>query len=70
MKYLVYKGCVAVDGLSLTVAEVHEGTFDLWIIPHTLAVTNLAGRRAGDAVHLEFALLAISVVRLAQFPRA
>lgn len=68
LRYLVYKGCVAVDGMSLTVAEVHDDTFDLWIIPHTLQVTNLAARQAGDTVNLEFDLLAKYVERLARFP--
>ena len=68
LRYLVYKGCVTVDGMSLTVAEVHDETFDLWIIPHTLEITNLAGRRAGDIINLEFDILAKYVERLARFP--
>ena len=70
LKYLVYKGCIAVDGISLTVAEVAGDTFDLWLIPHTLEKTNLHARRAGDRVNLEFDLLAKYVERLAQFPGA
>ena len=68
LRYLVYKGCVTVDGMSLTVAEVHADGFDLWIIPHTLEITNLSGRKAGDTVNLEFDILAKYVERLAQFP--
>ncbi len=68
LKYLVYKGCIAVDGISLTVAEVTGDTFDIWLIPHTLEKTNLHRRRAGDRVNLEFDLLAKYVERLAQFP--
>ena len=57
-RYLVGKGCVAVDGMSLTVAEVLPEGFRIWLIPHTLEVTNLAGRRQGDRVNLESDLLA------------
>ena len=55
---VVVKGSIAVDGISLTVAEVREASFIVWIIPHTLAQTNLRTRRAGDRVNLEFDLLA------------
>jgi riboflavin synthase len=66
MRYIVYKGSVAVDGISLTVAEVDDdaGTFDIWLIPHTLAVTNLGTLTAGDPVNLEFDLLAKYVEKL------
>ena len=57
-KYLVYKGCIAVDGISLTIAEVSEQTISIWLIPHTLEMTNLGGREKGEAVNLEFGLLA------------
>jgi riboflavin synthase len=56
--YLVPKGCIAVDGISLTVAEVLPDEFSVWIIPHTRAVTALAERKVGDRVNLEFDLLA------------
>lgn len=71
LKYLAYKGSVAVDGISLTVADVSDasGTFDIWLIPHTMAVTNLRERHAGDAVNLEFDILAKYVERIASFPR-
>jgi len=57
-RHVVKKGCIAVDGMSLTVADVLPGGFRIWIIPHTLAVTNLAGRQAGQRVNLESDLLA------------
>jgi riboflavin synthase len=57
-RYLVYKGSVAIDGISLTVAEVQGDSFAVWLIPHTLAVTNLGEKRANDIVNLEFDLLA------------
>jgi riboflavin synthase len=57
MRYLIYKGSVAVDGISLTVAAVQKKTFRIWIIPHTFAVTTLRERKVGDAVNLEADLL-------------
>jgi riboflavin synthase len=56
--YLVPKGCIAVDGISLTVADVGADEFSVWIIPHTRAVTALNERKVGDRVNLEFDLLA------------
>jgi riboflavin synthase len=56
-RYLIHKGSIAIDGISLTVAEVADDTFAVWLIPHTLAVTNLCNRRAGESVNLEFDLL-------------
>ena len=56
--YLVPKGCVAVDGISLTVADVTRDEFSVWIIPHTRSVTALHERAAGNLVNLEFDLLA------------
>ena len=52
------KGCIAVDGISLTVADVRGDEFSVWIIPHTRSVTALRERAAGDLVNLEFDLLA------------
>jgi len=57
-KYLVPKGCIAIDGISLTVAEVARDGFSVWIIPHTREVTALRERKVGGAVNLEFDLLA------------
>jgi riboflavin synthase len=57
MRYIVYKGSVAVDGISLTVAAVEKRLFRIWIIPHTYEVTALRDRKAGDAVNLEADLL-------------
>ena len=56
--YLVPKGCIAVDGISLTVAEVKREEFSVWIIRHTRSVTALRERAVGDLVNLEFDLLA------------
>ncbi|RYD61297.1 MAG: riboflavin synthase, partial [Verrucomicrobiaceae bacterium] len=49
---VAFKGSIAVDGMSLTVAEVHSESFVLWIIPHTWSVTNLRTRRRGDRLNL------------------
>lgn len=57
-KYLVYKGCIAIDGMSLTVAQVEERLVTIWLIPHTLEVTTIGERGEGDAVNLEFDLIA------------
>jgi riboflavin synthase len=51
--YLVEKGSVAIDGVSLTVVDVDESGFDVALIPHTLAATTLGERRPGDRVNLE-----------------
>lgn len=56
--YLVPKGCIAIDGISLTVADVGRDEFSVWIIPHTRSVTALRERAVGDLVNLEFDLLA------------
>ncbi len=53
MRYVIFKGSIAVDGISLTVAEVSKNKFVLWIIPHTREVTALQDRKAGDIVNLE-----------------
>ncbi len=58
MKFLVYKGSVAVEGISLTVAKVFKNSFIVKIIPYTLKQTNLKFKKAGDAINLEFDILA------------
>jgi len=57
MRYMIHKGSVAVDGISLTVAAVKKNGFRVWIIPHTYEGTTLRDRRVGDAVNLEADLL-------------
>lgn len=57
MRYLVFKGSVAVDGISLTVADVSKKSFRIWIIPHTYEVTALRDRKVGDSVNLEADIL-------------
>lgn len=71
MRYIVEKGSVAVDGISLTVAGVSRRWFRIWIIPHTRDVTNLRACRAGDRINLEADILGKYVGQLlARRPRA
>jgi riboflavin synthase len=65
MRYLVFKGAIAVDGISLTVAEVSAKAFRVWIIPHTYEVTALRERKIGSLVNIEADMLAKYVERLA-----
>jgi riboflavin synthase len=53
LKYIIEKGSIAIDGISLTVAKVTETDFSVSIIPHTLGQTTLALRKKGDTVNLE-----------------
>ena len=57
MRYVVFKGSIAVDGISLTVAGVQKKGFRIWIIPHTYQVTALRERKVGDALNLEADLI-------------
>jgi len=57
MRYVVFKGSIAVDGISLTVAGVQKKGFRIWIIPHTYEVTTLRERKVGDALNLEADLI-------------
>lgn len=63
-RYLVYKGSVALDGISLTVAETEGDTLSVWLIPHTIEATNLREKRLGSAINVEFDLLAKYVEKL------
>ena len=65
MRYIILKGSVAVDGISLTVASVNKDSFVIWIIPHTHKVTALCERAVGDAVNLEADILGKYVERFA-----
>ena len=65
-RYLVEKGSISVDGVSLTVVAVDDGGFTVAVIPHTAAVTTLGRRRRGDRVNLEFDLVAKYVERLVE----
>jgi len=63
-QYVVEKGSIAVDGISLTVAERHAETIDIAIIPETHAVTSLSAKSIGDSVHLEVDVIAKYVERM------
>ena len=52
-KYIQTKGYIGIDGISLTLGEVHENEFDLHIIPETLRLTTLGSKQVGDAVNIE-----------------
>jgi len=63
-QYVVFKGSITVNGISLTVAEVHADRFVNWIIPHTWKMTNLHRLKPGDRTNLEFDLVAKYVERM------
>jgi len=64
--YIAYKGSVAINGVSLTVAEVGEDSFRVWIIPHTASATNLGALHAEERVNLECDVLSKYTARLLQ----
>jgi riboflavin synthase len=64
-RYLIDKGSIAVEGISLTVVSPEAGAFETWIIPHTIENTNLGGLHLGDRVNLEFDVLAKHLEKLA-----
>ena len=64
LRYIVEKGSITVDGISLTVAALGDDAFDVAVIPHTLAVTTLGHKDRGAAVNLEADLIAKYVERL------
>ena len=63
-RYLVEKGSVTVDGVSLTVAGLNGATFDVAVVPHTMAVTTFGTRQVGDEVNIEVDMMAKYVERL------
>jgi riboflavin synthase len=64
LRYVVHKGSITVDGVSLTVARRDDASFAVALIPHTLAVTTLGARAAGERVNLEIDLIAKYVEQL------
>lgn len=64
LRYIVEKGSITIDGISLTVAEVTENDFQVSIIPHTQANTVLADREEGDIVNLETDIIGKYVEKL------
>ncbi len=63
-RLVVHKGSICIDGMSLTIAELGADRMTFWITPHTFAVTNLRAMKPGDAVNLEFDMLAKHLERL------
>ena len=56
--YIAYKGCITVDGISLTVSGIHDDSFEVALIPHTKQVTTLGTKRIGARVNLEVDIIA------------
>jgi riboflavin synthase len=63
-RYVVYKGSLAIDGISLTVAAIADGVASVTIIPHTYSATNLSRRKPGERLNLECDVLAKYVEKL------
>ena len=62
--YVVFKGSIAVNGISLTVAEILPESFAVWVIPHTRRSTNLQSTVPGDQLNVEFDILAKYIERM------
>ncbi len=70
LKYIVEKGSIAIDGISLTVAGVGDGSFKVSVIPHTGSETTLLTKKQGDAVNLENDIIGKYVERMLNFEPA
>ena len=66
LRYLVFKGSIAIDGISLTIASLEGDRLGVAIIPHTYQATNLSARRVGDRLNLECDIIAKHVEKLLQ----
>lgn len=66
LRYVVEKGSIAMDGISLTVAKVSDETFSVSLIPHTVANTALAKKRVGDTMNLETDMVGKYIEKLLQ----
>ena len=64
MNYIVEKGSIAVDGVSLTVAGVYKRSFKVALIPHTISTTTLGNKKRGNIVNLEVDILGKHVARI------
>ena len=65
LRYVVEKGSIAVNGVSLTVSSVDDRAFEIWLIPHTCEVTTFGGTQVGDTVNLEVDIYAKYVEKFA-----
>jgi riboflavin synthase len=68
--YIVHKGSIAVDGISLTVAGLNDDRFEIMVVPYTMTHTNIGGAQVGDRVNLECDMVGKYVVRAAQLMQA
>jgi riboflavin synthase len=66
LRYCVEKGSITVDGVALTIAALDDESFEVALVPHTLEVTTLGGKRPGDEVNLEVDVLAKYVERMVE----
>ena len=55
--YLVEKASILINGISLTISNIHKNTFKIWVIPHTLKLTNLSNLKINDFVNIEIDIL-------------
>ncbi len=69
LRYIVEKGSIAIDGISLTVARVSDTDFSVSVIPHTKENTNLSERKIGDSLNLENDCIGKYVEKLLQIPK-
>ena len=69
MRYIVEKGSIAIDGISLTVAKVHQEDFSVSIIPHTVKETILSHKSVGDIVNIENDVIGKYVEKFINFPQ-
>ena len=65
-RFVIEKGSIAIDGISLTVNRVRSGAFTVNVIPHTLGATTLGGLKAGELVNLEFDLIGKYIARMSE----
>ncbi len=70
LRYIIEKGSIAIDGISLTVAKVHKESFSVSVIPHTAAQTILSEKRIGDIVNLENDCIGKYIERLMSAPQS
>ena len=68
MRYVVYKGSVCVDGISLTISKLFDDSFEVALIPHTKQGTTLGHKRVSDRVNIEVDLLGRYIERLLTYP--
>lgn len=66
LRHMIFKGSIAIDGISLTIADLDEAGFEVCIIPHTWEVTNLHHHVVGDRVNLELDMVGKFIARLVE----